>query len=191
MDERVPPGASPGRDDVADEERVIAYRMLGHEPAFDPTEGPLEQRRADLSLLRLDPCPEPNRRHSACEMLREVFLSRGEDADGERARLADELVKRRVAAERDSDKRRVQGERDERVDRQPGRLAAPVDRDDADRCGDVPQQGSQLLVDHRPMLRACRRSIGSGAARAVVLSDSRTLKNLCKTSNTKLSKRQQ
>ena len=38
-----------GRDDVADEERVVAGRMLGREAAFDPPERPLQKRRAELA----------------------------------------------------------------------------------------------------------------------------------------------
>ena len=39
-------------------------------------------------VRRLDPDPEPDRRDAAREVLREVLLSGGEDADRERARVA-------------------------------------------------------------------------------------------------------
>jgi hypothetical protein len=77
-----------------------------------------------------------------------VLLARAEDADGERARLAQKLVQRRVPAKRDPEQRWLERQRHERVDGEPGRLALEVHRDDPDGRGELPEEVSELVTGH-------------------------------------------
>jgi len=61
----------------------------------------------ELAGRRVDPRPVRDRRHASGEVLREMLLVRGEDADRERPCLAEQLVQCRVAPERDPYERRV------------------------------------------------------------------------------------
>ena len=85
MDEGLRGGPAAGGDDLTHEKRVIPRWMLGRQPAFDPAEGALDQRRPQLAVAGLDPDPEADRRHAAREVLRQVLLSRSEDAQPEQA----------------------------------------------------------------------------------------------------------
>ena len=62
-------------------------------------------------------------------------LSGRQDAHGEAAGLAEQLVERGLPAERDAEERRLERERDEGVDREPGGLTAGGHRDHATGAG--------------------------------------------------------
>ena len=108
VDEGFATRPAPHGNRLAYEERVVAHLVLEGEPALDPAERAFDQWRAELAGRRLDPRPVRDRGHAAGEVLRQVLLARGEDADRERAGLAEQLVERRVSSERDPDQRRVQ-----------------------------------------------------------------------------------
>ena len=128
--------------DLADEERVVAGLVLAAEPALEPAERAVEERAA-RALADGDPVPHRDRRHAAREVLREPHLVAGEQRDREAARLAQQLVQRRLARDRDPDERRLERERDERADRQAEPLALDVDRDDGDPDGEAAHHRSR------------------------------------------------
>jgi hypothetical protein len=152
VDERLATGAASRRRDLAHEERVIAQLVLGGQAALDPAERSREQWRTKLAALGLDPRPVRDRRDAAREVLREVLLLGGEDADRERVRLSKQLVQGGMLAESDAEERRLERESDERVDGQARGVVRKLDGDDADRRGDFSQQGAQVGVSHGAIL---------------------------------------
>jgi hypothetical protein len=91
----------------------------------------------------------------------ESFLRAAEDADAEAIGAPEQLVQRRLPADRDADQRRVERERDERGDGQPEPLAFDVDRDDRHARRHPSHQAAQLrthvrLAAHAAILRSGR-----------------------------------
>ena len=118
--ERALPRAGLGLLDGGDEEGVVAGGVLLLDAASEPGGGVGELGRAGrVGVAQRDPLPERDRRDAAGEMLGQVLLAGGEDADRELLRLAQQLVQRGVAADREADERRIERERDERGDGQP------------------------------------------------------------------------
>jgi hypothetical protein len=152
VDERLATRAALRRRDLAHEERVIAQLVLGGQAALDPAERSREQWRTKLAALGLDPGPVRDRRDAAREVLCEVLLLGGEDADRERARLSKQLVQGGMPAESDAEEQRLERERDERVDGQACGLARKLDGDDPDRRGNLSQKGAQVGVSHGAIL---------------------------------------
>ncbi len=138
---------APGFDplDPADEQRVVARLVLAGELALEPAERAVEQRAARAVAL-VDPVPERDRRHAACEVLRQLDLVRSEQRDGEPTRAAQQLVQCRLVCDRDRDERRLERDRDERRDRQAQSLALEIDGDDRDPGGVPLHHRSQLLA---------------------------------------------
>ena len=108
MHERFAAGPAPHGDRLADEERVVAHFTLEREPALDPAERAVDQRCAELPGRRLDPRPVRDRGYAASEVLGQVLLARGEDADRERARLAEQFVQGGMPAESDAEEGRLE-----------------------------------------------------------------------------------
>jgi hypothetical protein len=152
VDERLATRAASRRRDLAHEERVIAQLVLGGQAALDPAERSREQWRTKLAALGLDSGPVRDRRDAAREVLREVLLLGGEDADRERARLSKQLVQGGMTAEGDAEERRLERESHERVDGQARGFVCNPDGDDADRRWNLSQQGSQVMVSHGAIL---------------------------------------
>ena len=93
------------RHDLSDEQGVVARVVLGPGRAFEPRERAVEERPVRPVAGR-DVAPQHDRRNAAPrKMLREVRLGLGEDAHGERARVSERLVARRVLSDRDPDER--------------------------------------------------------------------------------------
>ena len=113
---------------------MVARLVLGGRAAAEPADGALEFRRAggDVRVANGDALPERDGRDAAGEVLRQVFLPGCEEADREVAGLAQQLVQRRVAADRDAYERRLQRERDEGGHREPSAPAVEVDGDNRD-----------------------------------------------------------
>ena len=108
----------------------------------EPARRALEQAR--VVLAQVDAVPEHPRRHAAREVLREVLLVAREQRRRPLARVAQQLVQRRLERDRDADERRVQRQRDERRDRQP--VPAPVDLGDDDRDPRRPAPKKRTLL---------------------------------------------
>ncbi len=84
-------------------------------------------------------------------MVGQPMLVGGEHGDRERARLAHELVQRRLPGDRDPDERGVERERDEGRDREPDALAGRVhghDDDAARMTAENREQGIRVHVLH-------------------------------------------
>src|SRR5207237_6329075 len=96
----------------ADEERVVADSVLRARVALQPAERAVEERRPP-ALAERDARPERDRRHAPREPRRELFLPLAEQAHAERARPSQQLVERRLPADREPDERRVERQRDE------------------------------------------------------------------------------
>ena len=94
----------------------------GEQAALDPAERAFEERRAVVSLAELDPVPVRDGRNPAGEMLRDRFLAGGEQADREPAGLAQQLVERGRACDRDR-RRAAARWRERRGSRRSGRGA--------------------------------------------------------------------
>ena len=129
----------------AEEERVGSGGYLAMHRALEPAERPCEERRARCPRLRRDPVPHRDRRHPTCEMLGQRFLALGEQRDAARARLAQELVQRRVPRDREAYERRLQRETDERAHGQPERLTADLDRHDSDPRREPTEDPAQIV----------------------------------------------
>src|SRR5438093_691513 len=99
VDEARPRLAFLERDDLTDEEGVIARVVVGPDPAFDPRECIGEERCACHAFAHADVLPEDDRRSSACEMGGEIGLVSAQDRDAERAGAVHELVQRELAAD--------------------------------------------------------------------------------------------
>jgi hypothetical protein len=116
--------------------------------ALKPGERILEQRRA-VTVANGNPLPERDRRDTAGEVLGQLLLTLGEDADAELARPAQQFVQGGLLPDRDPDERRLQRERDERRDREAEPLAFEIHRDHRDGRGDEPHDVPQLVAaDH-------------------------------------------
>src|SRR5581483_574937 len=100
--------------------------------------------------------PERDRRHTAREVLREVVLIARENRGAPLVRVAQHLVQRRLARDRDADERRLERERDERRDGQAGTAAVELRDDDRD-PGRPSTEKRALISDlllHGPRLSA-------------------------------------
>jgi hypothetical protein len=91
VDERVVRGAVLDRENVGDEEGVVAGVRLGLRLGLDPAERSLDQR-CDLTLAGRDALPVDDRRVPGGEAARELLLLGAEETDGEAAGAAQELV---------------------------------------------------------------------------------------------------
>ena len=105
---------------------------LGGETALEPAERAVEQWRPELAVPHGDPLPHPDGRDAASEVLCERLLIGREERHGERPRLAQKLVQRRLARDGDTDERGLEREGRERGDGQADALAARVDADHRD-----------------------------------------------------------
>ena len=114
-------------------------------PNRDVPERAHEERRATRPGLRRHAVPHPDRRDATGEMLGEPVLPGCEERDRAAAGLAEELVQRRLAEDREADERRVEREADERADRQPAPLPAGVDRDDGDAGREAAEERAELV----------------------------------------------
>ena len=107
-DERARVGrAGLGGLDLGDEEGVVSGGVLAGHASAQPCGGAVELRRPGGGAEG-DALPERDRRHPAREVLGEVLLSRGQDADRELVGVAQQLVERRVAPDREPDERRLE-----------------------------------------------------------------------------------
>ena len=130
------------------EERVVAGRVLLCEAAAEPGHCAFELRRAVGAVSERDSLPEGDGRDAAREVLGDVLLAGSEDADRELLRLAEQLVQRGVAPDREPEERRLELERDERGYRQPGALPAEIDGHDRNSGRNAPHDRSQLVAAH-------------------------------------------
>jgi hypothetical protein len=144
-------------DDVADEERVVAGVVLGARARLEPADGAVDERR-DRSFARRDAVPVDDRRAARREALRQLALVAAEEADRPRARTAEELVARRLLADRDADERRVERELDERRHGDAHAVALVVDGEHGHAVRPVPHESAQLFgSDHAVDLMEKRR----------------------------------
>jgi len=151
-------GAGVSRLDARDEEGVVAGLELVGDAAAQPPGRFRELWRPFDALSERDSLPQRDRRHASREMLREVLLSGGQDAHRELAGLAQQLVQRGVAPDREADLRRVARKRHERGDRQPGRLPADVHGDDRHSGRDAAHDRAKLFAAHHAaMIRVLGR----------------------------------
>src|SRR6185312_15503499 len=146
------------REDVGDEEGVVAGVRLGSRLSLDPAERAVDQRR-DLSLACRHPLPVDNRRVPGREAARELLLLGSEQADREAPGAPQELVAGGVLADRDPDQRRIEGERDERGAGDPHPVALDVDAEDRDAVRPEPHQPAEILT-RRHSCERYRESMG-------------------------------
>ena len=148
--------------DLADEERVVARRMLGAHGADEPAASLREERRPGLVLAELDPVPERDRWNAPREVLRERLLFRAQEADAEAAGVAEQLMQRGLSPECEPDERRLEGEGGERADRDAGPLGSELDGDDADSGRKRPHHRPELVAAahtaNRMAVSACGRA---------------------------------
>jgi hypothetical protein len=139
--EQRPPAGVARVLDLADEERVVAAPVGADDPGDEMRDRALDERRV---VHDLEPRFDRLLQQPAGEVVGELLLAVGEDADPVLGSLVQQRVHAGAAIDRDQDERRVERDGHERVRRHAVDLLADPRRDDRDARGEHPERPPEL-----------------------------------------------